>query len=63
MKFITRLAINRGVFGGNRFFASIAIVLGLMKLAQRLSGTGPKTLYTHKLQDGEALVVTNTAKQ
>ena len=60
MKFLQRMAIQRGIFGGNKFFASIAVVIGLVRLLQRLSGTNPKTLYTHKLKDGESLVITNS---
>lgn len=59
MKFLRRLAINKGLLGGSPFFTAIAIAFGIYRLMQRLTGTGPRTLYTHKLRDGETLVVSH----
>lgn len=54
-----RFAINRGVFGGSPFFARLAAVMAFVRLLQRVAGTGPRTLYTHRLESGEVLVVTD----
>ena len=59
MKFLKRLAINRGLLGGNPFFTAIAIAFGVSRVLQKVTGTGPRTLYTHKLKGGETLVVSH----
>ena len=59
MGWLYRFALNRGLFGGSRFFATIGAVLTLVRLLQRISGTGPKTLYTHEMKPGDVLVVSD----
>lgn len=62
MNWLFRLAVNRGIFGGSRFFAALGVVMALLRLLQRLAGTGPRTIYTHQLKSGEALVVTDIGR-
>lgn len=58
MGFIFRL-ITRRALKGNSTFAAISAIIGLVKLGQKVMGTAPKTVYTHKLEAGQVLVVTD----
>jgi hypothetical protein len=55
---LLRAGVNRGFLGGNRFFATLGAVAAFVRLLQRISGTGPRTLYTGTLKPGDVLVVT-----
>ncbi len=59
MKWLLRLGINRGLLGGSRIFGALGTAALFVRLIQRAAGTGEKTLYTHKLQKDEVLVVTD----
>lgn len=61
--FLLRMGLNRGLLGGSRLFGTLGAVAGLVRLAQRLAGTAPKTLYTHKMKDGEVLVIGDAVKR
>jgi hypothetical protein len=49
-----------GLKRGRGIFASISGALALVRFLQKVSGTGPKTLYTHELEPGQVLIVTET---
>lgn len=58
LQFLWRLGLNRGLLGGSRFFGTLGLVVGFIKLLQKVAGTAPKTLYTHKMKDGQVVVIT-----
>ena len=53
------LGINRGLLGGNKFFATLGLIAGLVRVLQKISGTGPKTIYKEKLQEGQVIVISD----
>lgn len=62
LKFLLRLGISRGLLGGSRFFGTLGMIAGLIRLAQKAMGTAPKTIYTHKMKDGQVVVITENKK-
>jgi hypothetical protein len=59
MGWLLRLGVNRGFIGGNRFFTAIGTVAIVFRVLQKLAGTGPKTLYTHEVKQGEVVIITD----
>ena len=65
---IRRSVLRRGGLGilsggkSNRLFAAISVAAAVLRLIQKLSGAGPKTLLNHKMKPGEVIVITE-AKQ
>lgn len=57
MKWLFRIAVQRAIARGSGRFATISVVLGLLRLLQKVTGTGSRTLYTYKMKPGEILVV------
>jgi len=62
MKWLLRLGVSRGLMGGSKFFATLGAVAGLIRLLERLSGGGEKTVYKHKLEKGQVLVISDGDK-
>ncbi len=57
---ILRFATTKTLAGsGGRLLSTITVVGFVFKVARKLSGNGPKTLFTHELKPGEALVVSD----
>jgi hypothetical protein len=50
-------ALSRGVFGESRFWLVIAVVMGVRFVVRKLSGDGPKLLFSEELQAGERLLI------
>lgn len=63
MKWLLRLGLSRGLLGGSTFFRYIGSAALFIRLLQKIAGTAPKTLYTHKLKRGDALVITDAEMQ
>lgn len=58
-RLVSTIVLRHGLFGGNKFLTSFAAVILSYRVLQKVTGTGPRKLYSHKLQDGESLVITN----
>lgn len=63
MKAALKSTIARKGLHGNKFFATLSFTFALLRFVQRLAGTAPKTLYTHKMKPGEAIVVTQLSDE
>lgn len=59
--FIWRTALRRGLLGGSRPWMTVFAVVGVTKLLRRLAGAQPETVFSHKLEPGEGLVITHLA--
>jgi hypothetical protein len=57
MSWLFRVATQRALAKGSGRFAGLAVVLGLLRFLQRVSGTGARTLYKHELRPGDVVVV------
>ena len=61
--FLWRNAVQKGLFGGNRRWATVFMVVGAVKLFRRVAGSVPETVYCEELKPGEALVITHLADE
>jgi hypothetical protein len=52
-KFASKRALK-----GNRLLALISLALAAIKLLRRMAGGGEKTIYSHKLESNQAVVIT-----
>ncbi len=57
MKWLLRFGVTRGALAGNRFFATLGAVAAFVRLLQKLAGTTPQTVYKHKLEEDQVLVI------
>ena len=58
-----RLGVNRGLFGGSRVFRAIGAFAAFVRVLQRISKTGPRTLMTHTLKPGEVVIIKEPARR
>ncbi|HEX7167677.1 MAG TPA: hypothetical protein VF230_11920 [Acidimicrobiales bacterium] len=61
--FIWRNAVQKGLFGGNKRWATLFVVIGAAKVMRRLAGSVPDTVYCEPLEPGQALVITHLADE
>ena len=54
---VRRRAVARGVLGGNRLWLAVAVAIYGRRLVKRLFGNRPKTVYSERLEPGQALLV------
>ncbi len=52
-------ALGRGMMSGNRIITSVSTVIAVLRVLQKISGTGPKTIYKGKLQPGQTIVISD----
>ena len=57
--FVRRRAVARGVFGGSTFWLTVAALIYGRRLGKRLFGDRPKTVFSERLQPGEALLISH----
>lgn len=55
--FVWRLAITRGLFGGNRRWMTVFAAIGAAKLMRRIASREAETVYSEELKPGETLVI------
>lgn len=64
MQWLMRLLISRGIskglVGGNRFFQALGLIAMAIRLAQKATGVGEKTLFSHEMRPGDKVVVNTT---
>ena len=58
---IWRAAVRNGLWGGKRYWSTLFVVLGTVKVVRRLAGSTQSVVYTEELKPGEALVITHHA--
>jgi len=62
MKWLLRLGISRGLLGGNRFFATLGGLAAVVRVLEKLSGGGEKSVYKSKLEKGQVVVISDGKK-
>lgn len=57
MKWLIRFAAQRALAKGSGRFATLAVVLGLLRVMRKLLGAEERTMYKRNLKPGEVLVI------
>jgi hypothetical protein len=50
-------ATRQGLLGNSRFWMMVFVLQQALKLRRRFLGKEPKVVFSHKLEDGETLVI------
>lgn len=62
LRILVSKGISKGLVGGNKAFTVLGLIAMAVKLAQKSSGVGEKTLFTHDMRDGDKVVVNTTGR-
>jgi hypothetical protein len=57
MSWLFKFVLQRALAKGSGRFAGLAVVLGLLRFVQKISGTGERSLYKHELRPGDVVIV------
>lgn len=59
MATLWRTSLRKGVFGGNNTWMTVFALVGVVRLARRLSGSVEETVFSGRLEPGERLVISH----
>jgi hypothetical protein len=61
LRFLSRTAMVKGVFGGDRRWFALWSALAVLRLVRRAISDAPEVVYRHQLDPGEAVVIRSEA--
>ena len=57
MKWLFRLATQRALAKGSSRWATLGVVIAILRFLRRVSGSEPHRMYKHTLQPGDVIVI------
>lgn len=59
LRTLTRTGFRKGVMGGSRFWFTVTVIAGGLRLLQRIASHDDEVLFRQELAPGSTLVITN----
>ena len=57
--YLRKNAVRRGLFGGNRWWMALGILIYGRRLVRKIAGRDPEVVYSERLEPGQSLLITH----